>query len=79
MWKHSSRTDVKFTFKVLKKHKKPLQRQIHEAVNINRNNKESLNSLKEFIYYNPIRLTLEQMTLNPYDCKSCFIWVCPIC
>ena len=54
MWKyaekeHSSTTGVKFIFKVTKKHKKTLQRQIHAAVNINRKtNKESLNYKEEF-------------------------------
>ena len=61
-----------YIFKVLKKHKKPLQRQIHEAVNINRKtSKESLNSKDEFNYNNTKRLRLEEKTANPHDCKTC--------
>ena len=46
------KNEAKFTWKVLRKHTKALQRQLHEAVSIsNRNEKENLNSKHEYFEY----------------------------
>ena len=78
MWKHVEKEheenteEVKFSFKVLKKHNKPLQRQIHEAVNISKKKpQENLNSKNEFNYNTNTRLNLEQKKRNAFNCKTC--------
>ena len=61
---------VKFTGKVLKKHFKPLERQVNEAVNINKKaDDENLNSKNEFNFQTVNRIKLDK---NPkLDCKVC--------
>ena len=59
---------VTFTWKVLMKHRKPLRRQLHEAVNINNKpSNENLNSKSEFHSQRIKRINLE----NQYNCKIC--------
>ena len=59
---------VKFTWNVLMKHKKPLRRQLHEAVNINNKpSHENLNSKSEFHSQRIKRINLE----NQLDCQTC--------
>ena len=59
---------VKFTWKVLMKHKKPLRRQLHEAVNIdNKSPGENLSSKREFHSQRIKRINLE----SQFDCKTC--------
>ena len=59
---------VKFAWKVLMKHRKPLRRQLHEAVNIkNKPSNENLNSKSEFHGQRINRVHLEKK----YDCKTC--------
>ena len=62
--------DVKFTWKVLKKHFKPLERQVNEAVNINKKtDDENLNSKNEFNFQTVKRIKLDK---DPkVDCKVC--------
>ena len=63
--------EVKFSWKVLKKHKKPLQRQIHEAVNISKKGQyENLNSKSEFNYQSVERLSLNKPKFS-MTCKIC--------
>ena len=65
-----NKDDVKFTWKVKKKHFRPLERQVYEAVNINNKaSEENLNSKHEFNYQTVKRINLEN---NPkLDCKVC--------
>ena len=50
------------------KHRKPLRRQLHEAVNINNKSPdENLNSKSEFHSQRIKRINLE----NQFDCKTC--------
>ena len=60
---------VEFVWKVLKKHNKPLQRQLHEAVRIqNKQPDENLNSKSEYLGQRIKRLCLEQAKFN---CNTC--------
>ena len=55
----------------MRKHTKPLQRQIHEAVNINSKSKEeNLNSKSEFNSQSIERLSLDTIQ-KIIDCKIC--------
>ena len=59
---------VKFTWKVLMKHRKPLRRQLHEAVNItNKFPDDNLNSKSKFHSQRIKRINLE----SQFDCKTC--------
>ena len=76
MWKHAEKEhkedteNLKFSFKVIKKHSKPLQRQIDEAVNISsKKTAENLNSKKEFNHNSNTRLKLDQKKFNLHDSK----------
>ena len=63
--------NIKFAWKVLRKHNKPLQRQLHEAVNISKKDPfKHLNSKSEFNSQSVERLTLNgsKFTIN---CKIC--------
>ena len=66
---HDGKKDeVEFSWKVLRKHNKPLQRQLHEAVRIkNKHPEEILNSKSEFQSQRIRRIEIE----NSYDCKVC--------
>ena len=60
--------NVEFSWKVLQKHNKPLQRQIHEAVRIkNKSSEENLNSKSEYHSQRIKRIEID----NSYDCKIC--------
>ena len=61
---------VNFTWNVLKKHKKPLSRQIHWVVNIDKKMPiENLNSKNEFNGQSVTRVTINNQRIT-YDCKS---------
>ena len=61
----------KLTWKVLRKHKKPLQRQLHEAINIDKKSPiENLNSKNEFNGQSVKRLAIVNSNII-LDCK---IW-----
>ena len=76
MWKHINSdhdgniNDVEFSWKVTKVSKKPLQRQLYEAVKINnKHNEENLNSKNE---YNGQRLRKLEVNRDiHFDCKVC--------
>ena len=69
---HSGIKDgVEFAWKVLRKHSKPLQRQLHEAVRIsNKKDKESLNSKSEYLGQRIKRTNLDRQE-NILYCKTC--------
>ena len=57
--------NVKFSFKVLKKHTKPLERQLDEAVNINNKKPaENINTKYEFNSQNLTKFRLERLKEN---------------
>ena len=66
-----NKDDIEFAWKVLLKHNKPLQRQLHEAVKIkNRKPNENLNSKSEFNGQRIQRVGLEKSRIE-WDCKVC--------
>ena len=69
---HSGKCDeVKFTWKVLQKHMKPLTRQLHEAVNIDKKKPvENLNSKNEFNGQSVTRIIINNQSFT-FDCKIC--------
>ena len=63
-------SEAKFTWKVHQKHFKPLERQLHEAVNIKHtDSKESLNSKTEILGQRIRRIELQAK--NFHQCKTC--------
>ena len=64
--------NVKFTWKVMKKHTKPLKRQVSEAVNINnKNENENLNSKNEFNYHSVKKINLIKEKNSMFNCNAC--------
>ena len=64
--------NVKFTWKVMKKHTKPLERQVSEAVNINnKNENENLNSRNEFNYHSVKKINLIKEKNSMFNCNVC--------
>ena len=56
----SNKDEIKFSWKIIKKHKKPLQRQLHEAVRIKHKCEgESLNSKYEYLSQRINRINIE--------------------
>ena len=63
--------EVNFSWKVLKKHNKPLQRQLHEAVRIkNKTEEESLNSKSEYLSQRINRLNIQKSSYA-MQCETC--------
>ena len=63
--------NVKISFKVLRKHRKPLERQLDEAVNINRKKPaENLNTKYEFNSQNLNKMRLERLK-ESFQCNTC--------
>ena len=61
-----------FKFEVLKKHRKPLQRQVEEAINISKKPEENnLNSKNEFNMQSVERLKLNCRNESSFNCKIC--------
>ena len=64
--------NVKFTWKVVKKHMKPLERQVSEAVNIsNKKDGETLNSKSEFNHQTIRRISLDGRPQKKFTCNTC--------
>ena len=64
--------NVQFIWKVLKKHRKPLERQISEAVNISKKKEdENLNSKSEFNHQTIKRISLDGKNKMKIHCKTC--------
>ena len=67
-----NKENVKFTWKVLKKHMKPLERQVSEAVNIsNKKDGETLNSKSEFNHQTIKRISLDGRPQKKFTCNTC--------
>ena len=80
MLKHINRehegnnNEVKFSWQVIKKHNKPLQRQLHEAVKINnKKHEESLNSKNKFNGQRIRRIGLEKVKSEIIKSKYFYI------
>ena len=66
--------EVKFSWQVIKKHNKPLQRQLHEAVKINnKKHEESLNSKNKFNGQRIRRIGLEKVKSEIIKSKYFYI------
>ena len=66
-----SKENVKFSWKVLRKHSKPLQRQLHEAIRIkNKADKENLNTKFEYNGQRITRISLSSK-LQHINCNVC--------
>ena len=79
MVKHISRehegnkAGVEFSWKVVRKHNKPLQRQLHEAVRIkNKEENENLNSKSEYLGQRIKRICLDKQEEKfNFNCNTC--------
>ena len=66
-----NKDDVEFTWKVLRKHSKPIQRQLHEAVRLNnKTDEENLNSKSEYLSQRIVRINLDKRQTS-YHCQTC--------
>ena len=67
----NNKDEIKFSWKIRKKHKKPLQRQLHEAVRIKHKCEgESLNSKYEYLSQRINRINIEKQT-QVFHCETC--------
>ena len=66
-----NKAGVEFSWKVLRKHNKPLQRQLHEAVRIkNKTEEENLNSKAEYLGQRIKRVCLDKPE-EKFNCNIC--------
>ena len=69
-----NKDSVEFTWKVLRKHMKPLERQVAEAVNISKKkDEENMNSKSEFNHQTVKRISLDKKKHMSFQCKICGI------
>ena len=68
---NGNKDEAEFDWKVLKKHRKPIQRQLQEAVRIqNKTEEETLNSKSEYLGQRIRRLNIDNKT-NQHYCQTC--------
>ena len=69
---NGEKDNVEFKWKVVRKHNKPLERQVSEAVNIDmKKEEENLNSKSEFNHQSLRRLCIDRKRESLFDCKTC--------